>query len=147
MICLGNICRSPLAEGILKHKLLLRGLDWHVDSAGTGGWHAGDKPDTRSIAKAREFGIDITSQRARQIKKADFDAFDHILTMDATNFLDVLHLADNEKQRQKVAMIMNFPRPDSNTEVPDPYYDNRFQLVFDMLEEACDAVIEKLSQK
>jgi protein-tyrosine phosphatase len=141
MICLGNICRSTLAEGILKHKVAEQNLDWQVDSAGTGGWHAGELPDRRSIAMAKKYGIDLTDQRARQFQKTDLDTFDLVLTMDKNNYQDILRFAKTEVQRAKVHLIMNFSRPNSDAEVPDPYYDNRFQLVYDLLDEACEAVI------
>jgi protein-tyrosine phosphatase len=141
MICLGNICRSPLAEGILKHKAAEQKLDWQVDSAGTGGWHAGELPDRRSIAIAKKKGIDLTDQRARQFQKSDLDTFDLVLTMDKNNYQDILRFAKTDVQRAKVQLIMNFSRPNSDAEVPDPYYDNRFQLVYDLLDEACEAVI------
>jgi protein-tyrosine phosphatase len=143
MICLGNICRSPLAEGVLKHKLAQKELDWHVDSAGTGGWHSGELPDNRSIAIARKYNIDLTDQRARQFQKADLDIFDLILTMDKSNYRDIQRFAKTDAQRAKIHLIMNFSRPDSDLEVPDPYYDNRFQLVYDLLDEACEAVVDK----
>ncbi len=143
MVCLGNICRSPLAKGILKHKIREKGLDWYVDSAGTGGWHAGELPDRRSIKVAQKFGIDITDQRARQFKTADLDSFDVILAMDGANLKDLKYYAKHPEQKEKIQLIMNFARPQSDEEVPDPYYDNRFQLVYDLLDEACDAVIEK----
>lgn len=147
MVCLGNICRSPLAEGILKHKILEKGLDWHVDSAGTGGWHAGELPDRRSIKIAQKYGIDITNQRARQFKKADLDDFDVILAMDSSNLKDLRCYAKHPEHKEKIQLIMNFARPQSDEEVPDPYYDNRFQLVYDLLDEACDAVIEKYGER
>jgi protein-tyrosine phosphatase len=143
MVCLGNICRSPLAEGILKHKIRKKGLDWHIDSAGTGGWHAGELPDRRSIAIARKNGIDITDQRARKFRAADLDNFDLILTMDYANYLDVKRLAKTPQQEEKIKLIMNFNSPNSDEEVPDPYYDDRFELVFEMLDRACEAIILK----
>ena len=143
MICLGNICRSPLAEGILKHKIKKKGLDWHIDSAGTGGWHSGELPDRRSIAIARKNGIDITDQRARKFHPADLDNFDLILTMDYANYLDIKRHAKTPEQEDKIKMIMNFSSPNGDEVVPDPYYDDRFELVFEMLDKACDAVILK----
>jgi protein-tyrosine phosphatase len=142
MVCLGNICRSPLAEGILKNKIKQMELDWNVDSAGIGGWHAGDLPDRRSIAVAQKNNIDITDQRARKIKISDLDEFDWLLAMDKDNYNDILSYAKNESHRSKVAMIMNFVNPNSNTEVPDPYYDGRFELVYQMLDEACEAFLK-----
>ena len=121
MVCLGNICRSPLAEGILKEKIRERGLDWQVDSAGTGGWHAGEQPDPRSIQTARRHGIDLTDQRARQFRPADLEQFDLILAMDASNRSDILRSAGNEAQRSKVEMVMNFLHPAADQDVPDPY--------------------------
>jgi protein-tyrosine phosphatase len=143
MVCLGNICRSPLAEGILKHKAKEAGLNWQVDSAGIGGWHAGELPDHRSIAVAKNYGIDITDQRARKFKASDLDTFDLILAMDEENYDDILRHAKRHEQRKKVDMIMNFSRPNSNTIVPDPYYDGRFELVFNMLDEACDGILAR----
>jgi protein-tyrosine phosphatase len=143
MICLGNICRSPLAEGILKHKLQQNGKDWCVDSAGIGGWHAGELPDKRSIAIAKKKGIDITEQRARKFQPADLDNFDLVLAMDEENYGDLMRTAKTEKQRQKIDLIMHFSRPNTQTIVPDPYYDNRFEIVFDLLDEACDEIIKK----
>ncbi|MDZ7877750.1 MAG: low molecular weight protein-tyrosine-phosphatase [Saprospiraceae bacterium] len=144
MICLGNICRSPLAEGILKHKVAKQQLDWQVDSAGTGDWHVGDLPDRRSIAIAKKYGIDLTDQRARQFQKSDLDTFDLILAMDKNNQQDILRFAKTETQRAKVQLIMNFSRPNSDLGVPDPYYDNRFQLVYDLLNETCEAIVARL---
>ncbi len=146
MVCLGNICRSPLAEGILQHKITQYNLNWQVDSAGTGAWHAGEKPDRRSIATALERGIDITQQRARQLRTEDFDTFDHILVMDASNYQNVTQLANSDAHRDKVALIMNYANPGMNQQVPDPYYggDNGFEVVFDMLDEACEAFIKNV---
>ncbi len=144
MVCLGNICRSPMAEGILKTKVEEKGLDWLVDSAGTGSWHIGELPDPRSIAEANRNGIDITDQRARQFGRSDFDKFDLILAMDHSNYQDILRLAANGEHKEKVAMIMNFANPGKNISVPDPYWDDDgFNQVFQMLEEACERLIEK----
>ena len=140
MICLGNICRSTLAEGILKKKVAEKKLDWEVDSAGTGGWHIGDLPDKRSIAVAKKYGIDLTDQRARQFQSSDLDTFDLVLAMDKSNYRDLQRFAKTDEQRAKIHLIMNFSRPDTDFEVPDPYYDNRFQLVYDLLDEACEQV-------
>lgn len=143
MICLGNICRSPLAEGILKHKVAENNLDWFVDSAGMGNWHVGELPDRRSIAVARKQGIDLSKQRARQFDKADLTDFDHIFVMDQNNYRDVLKYAKTDEQRAKIHLILNFSRPDSDLEVPDPYYDNRFEEVYDLLDEACAAIVSR----
>lgn len=144
MVCLGNICRSPLAEGIMQRKINEHRLDWQVDSAGTGAWHIGEKPDHRSIATARQHGIDITGQRARQLKPHDLDRFDLILAMDSQNYRDILRFADTDTHREKVQLIMNFATPGRNQAVPDPYWDdNGFEKVFEMLEEACGKVVER----
>ena len=143
MVCLGNICRSPLAEGIMRSKL---SEDFIVDSAGTGGWHAGELPDKRSIATAKNRGLDITNQRARQFKKSDFDSFDHIFVMDNSNYKDVLALAPNEELKSKVKLILNEIFPNENVDVPDPYYGGQdgFENVFDMLDQACEQIARKL---
>ena len=143
MVCLGNICRSPLAEGILKAKLP---KDYVVDSAGTGAWHTGQQPDKRSIATAKNRGLDITNQRARQFKVSDFDTFDYIFVMDNSNYKDVLSLAPTEESKSKVRLILNEIFPNENVDVPDPYYggDDGFENVFDMLDQACEAIARKL---
>lgn len=144
MVCLGNICRSPLAEGIMQHKATQNGLDWTVDSAGTGGWHSGQPPDSRSIRMAHSRGIDISQQQARQFSVRDFDRFDHIFVMDLQNRRDVLRLAQTDEHRTKVSLILDTCWPGEERIVPDPYYDdNGFAAVFDLLEEACDAFIKQ----
>lgn len=145
MVCLGNICRSPLAEGIMRSKL---SEDFMVDSAGTGGWHAGELPDKRSISIAKNRGLDITNQRARQFKKSDFDTFDHIFVMDNSNYKDVLALAPNEEAKLKVKLILNEIFPNENVDVPDPYYGGQdgFENVFDMLNQACEEIARKLKR-
>lgn len=146
MVCLGNICRSPLAEGIMQHKAQTRNLDWKVDSAGTGAWHAGERPDSRSIRTGRNHGIDIARQRARQVRQDDFDHFDLILAMDSNNYEDLHGLAQTDEQRSKIAMIMNFLHPGEDRDVPDPYYHNHlFEDVYHMLDAACDAVIQQFN--
>lgn len=148
MVCLGNICRSPLAEGILKHKVAEQGLDWTVDSAGTGSWHVGEQPDRRSIEVAKKHGLDITEQRARQFRPQDFEAFDRILVMDSSNFQDVLGQAQKEAHRKKVDLLLNSAYPKENRNVPDPYWDNDgFEKVFQMVEEACAKLIEEEQEK
>ncbi len=144
MVCLGNICRSPLAQGILEKKIILHGLNWTVDSAGTGRYHVGNPPDVRSIDKAREYGIDITKQRSRQIEVSDLDLFDVILTMDSSNYQSVMGLAKNKSQRDKIKLILNYVYPGQNMAVPDPYYDDSFQRVYDLLDAALDQLIAKV---
>ncbi len=146
MVCLGNICRSPLAEGILQSKL--PSDKFIVDSAGTGGWHAGEKPDKRSIETAKNRGLNISNQKARQFKVSDFDIFDYIYVMDMSNYKNVLALSQNDIQKQKVKLILNELFPNENVEVPDPYYGGQdgFEQVYDMLDKACDIIAEKLTQ-
>jgi protein-tyrosine phosphatase len=145
MVCLGNICRSPLAEGIMRSKL---SNDFIVDSAGTGGWHSGELPDKRSISTAKNRGLDITSQRARQFKISDFNTFDYIYVMDNSNYKDVMALAPNEEAKSKVKLILNELFPNENVDVPDPYYGGQdgFENVFNMLNEACDVIAGKLKR-
>ena len=142
MVCLGNICRSPLAEGIMKQKVREAELDWEVDSAGTGHWHAGELPDRRSIVTAGQHGIDIRDQRARQFQVADFDHFDKIFVMDTQNLSDVLRLARSDEHRAKVELILNYTHPGQDRSVPDPYYDDDgFEEVFQLLDQACEAFV------
>lgn len=146
MVCLGNICRSPLAEGIMQQKIAEKGLSWSVDSAGTGSWHIRSAPDRRSILIARQNDIDISKQRGRQFESLDFELFDHIFVMDTQNMADVLRLASSEADRAKVALIMDQIYPGEQHSVPDPYYDdNGFEAVFDMLDQACEAFVRSHS--
>lgn len=147
MVCLGNICRSPIAHGIMQTKIDAFDLPWYVDSGGTGDWHVGQLPDARAIKEARNNGIDITNQRARHFNVNDFEAFDFILTMDTQNYNDVCRLAPSEEAKKKVHMIMNFASPNKNIPVPDPYYDNRFSLVYEMLDETIEKFIEVYSER
>jgi protein-tyrosine phosphatase len=146
MVCLGNICRSPLAEGILASKLPKD--KFIVDSAGTGSWHIGHAPDKRSISIAKKRGLDISNQKGRQFSIKDFDHFDHIFVMDNSNYQDVIELAQNENQRRKVSLILNEVFPGENVDVPDPYYgiDEGFARVYDMLDEACESLAKRLIQ-
>ncbi|NQY05780.1 MAG: low molecular weight phosphotyrosine protein phosphatase [Flavobacteriaceae bacterium] len=145
MVCLGNICRSPLAEGILASK-----LDpelYFIDSAGTSGHHNGELPDRRSIAIAREHGLNLTNQRSRKFVKEDFEDFDYIYVMDNSNYRDVVSLANSEEQKNKVDRIMNAVFPGENVDVPDPYYggNDGFKHVYKMLDDACNIIVTKLS--
>ncbi len=145
MVCLGNICRSPLAEGILKSKL---SSDlFQVDSAGTANYHTGNPPDKRSIDVARKYGLNISNLKGRQFKSFDFDVFDLIYVMDESNFRNVISLARNDEDIAKVKFILNEVYPDQNYNVPDPYYggDEGFENVYKMLDEACDIIAKKLT--
>ncbi len=144
MVCLGNICRSPLAEGILQKKVDEHQLKWEVDSAGTGSWHAGEQADPRSIEVADQHGLDIRYQRSRQLTEADMDIFDLIFAMDASNYQNILKLATTAEQKAKVHMIMNMADEGQNEGVPDPYWgDDGFENVYQMLDRATDGIIEK----
>lgn len=145
MVCLGNICRSPLAHGILASKLISQNFE--VDSAGTSSYHIGDLPDKRSIEVAKKNGLDITNQRARQFQIKDFDIFDFIYVMDQSNFQNIVKLARNTEDIAKVKLILNESHPDKNLEVPDPYYggNSGFDNVYNMLDEACEIIAKKLN--
>lgn len=147
MVCLGNICRSPLAEGLLASKLPKD--KFTVDSAGTGPWHVGRQPDERSIAIALKNGLDISCQKGRQFSINDFDNFDYIFVMDNTNYDDVMFLAQTEEHKKKVHMVLNVLFPDENVDVPDPYFglQNGFDMVYEMLDEACTIIADNLIQK
>ncbi|MDA9576412.1 low molecular weight phosphotyrosine protein phosphatase [Flavobacteriaceae bacterium] len=136
MVCLGNICRSPLAEGILKSKL--PSTQFYIDSAGTSGFHSGNAPDPRSVEVAKKNGLDISQQKSRPFRAYDLEEFDIIFVMDQANYRDVLRHAQNEKERQKIKLILKYPNS-KTLEVPDPYYGgkNGFDHVYHLLEEAC----------
>lgn len=138
MVCLGNICRSPLAEGILKNKLPLD--RFKVDSAGTAGFHIGRSPDHRSIEVAAQNGIDISRQKARKFTPNDFKEFNKIYVMDHANLADVLQMASTPEDRNKVALLLE------TVEVPDPYYENEegFKTVFRLIDQACNHLTNKL---
>lgn len=150
MVCLGNICRSPLAEGILRHKLAEAGIEnVRVDSAGTSSFHSGDCPDTRSMRNAKAHGVDISALRGRQFTVADFDAFDAIYVMDASNYRNVTALARNEADRAKVDFLLNAKWPGKNRAVPDPYTggEEGFEQVYLLVEEACNELVKQLQPK
>lgn len=146
MVCLGNICRSPLAEGILRSKL---SNDFIIDSAGTGSWHVGNAPDPRSIATAKNHNIDISNLKGRQFSKQDFVDFDYIYVMDNQNYRDVIELARTEEDKIKVQLILDEIFPGERVDVPDPYYglQDGFEKVYLMLDEACDSIVEKLRKE
>src|SRR5699024_3945724 len=144
MVCLGNICRSPLAEGLLQEKVDPKKVK--VDSAGTSNYHLGKAPDKRSIAVAKKNDLDISQQKARQFSVADFDEFDYIYVMDNSNFADVINLARNAEDEKKVKLILNELYPEENKDVPDPYYggDQGFDNVYKMLDESTKIIAKKL---
>jgi len=140
MVCLGNICRSPLAEGIMRHLAEEQGLNWHIASAGTGNWHVNQPADRRSIAAARDFGYDISKQRARHFNESMFEEYDVILVMDRNNLRDVLKQTDQHQHRSKVRLFLT-----DEKEVTDPYFDDRlFEPVLLEIEERCKQLIEEL---
>ncbi|WOI24165.1 low molecular weight protein-tyrosine-phosphatase [Nonlabens ulvanivorans] len=144
MVCLGNICRSPLAEGIMRSKLNFTKFD--IDSAGTSGSHRGQAPDKRSIAVAKKNGLDISSQASRKLVVEDLENFDYIFVMDNSNYRDVIALAQNDEQRAKVHKILDWAFPNEDLDVPDPYYggDSGFENVYRMLDHVGDVVAKKL---
>jgi len=150
MVCLGNICRSPLAEGILRFHLNKQGIGHvNVDSAGTSGWHNGESPDKRSIKNALQNGVDISQLVSRKFTRDDFENFDLIFVMDQSNLRDVLALASNETHKLKVEMLLNVVQPRQNKAVPDPYYGGEigFQEVFDLVNEACEILAHKIQRE
>jgi low molecular weight protein-tyrosine phosphatase len=141
MVCLGNICRSPLAEGIMQRLAKENGLDWHIDSAGTGNWHVGEGPDRRSTRTASNHGIDISRQVCRLFRISDFDTFDQIFVMDKNNLSDILAMARNDEDAKKVKLLLG------DKIVPDPYYDDaQFEPVFKMIEKRCMVIISEFSK-
>lgn len=143
LVCLGNICRSPLCEGILKKKIKERGLDWTVSSSGTSSWHAGDMADHRSIEVALKNGIDLSSFRSKQFTKEHLEEYDHILTMDSSNYTNVLNLAKDEELASKVSLLMNYAYPGKNMQVPDPYYYGGFDKVYEMMDLALERFLDR----
>ncbi|WP_293742902.1 low molecular weight protein-tyrosine-phosphatase [uncultured Pedobacter sp.] len=140
MVCLGNICRSPLAEGIMRHLADEQNLNWEIASAGTGNWHIGQAPDHRSVSAAKALGYDISKQRAQQFNPSMFDYYDLILVMDKNNLADVKSLAKTDEQRKKVKLFLD------NGEVTDPYWDNSlFNPVCKQVEQRCMEIIKQLS--
>ncbi|WP_411894805.1 low molecular weight protein-tyrosine-phosphatase [Winogradskyella sp. A2] len=144
MVCLGNICRSPLAHGILESKL--NSLDYFVDSAGTASYHIGKKPDKRSMEVAFNAGIDITTQQARAFITSDFDDFDYIFAMDESNYHDIMRLARNQEDAKKVKLFLDANKTRFDKNVPDPYYGDisDFEYVFDLINETADLIIRGL---
>ena len=139
MVCLGNICRSPLAQGILESKV--KDLQIEVDSAGTAAYHIGNSPDPRSIAVGKKYNIDISHQKARQFSPSDFKAFTHIFAMDRSNYENIIAKATSEEDVKKVRLILN-----NQNDVPDPYYggDEGFENCFTLLNDACHQIVNSI---
>ena len=146
MVCLGNICRSPLADGLLRKKVKQHNLDVYVDSAGTSNFHVGSSPDERMRTTAKKFGVSIDELRARQFISDDFDNFDLIYAMDSSNYNNILKLARTDEDKEKVKLILNESQPGLNLNVPDPYYggDQGFIDVYEMLDDATEVILNKL---
>jgi protein-tyrosine phosphatase len=147
MICLGNICRSPLAEGLMKSKLNF--TKFTVDSAGTSGGHKGQAPDKRSIAIAKKNGLDISNQKSRKLLEEDFKNFDILYVMDQSNYNDVTALASTEEEKKKVIKILDEVFPGENLDVPDPYYGGSqgFENIYRMLDRATDVIAHKIDNR
>lgn len=139
LVCLGNICRSPMAEGILRDMIRKQGLRWSTDSAGTSDYHTGEAPDKRAVKAMRDRGIDISDLRARQLRSRDFEEFDLLLAMDASNLRNMRAVAPSAALAEKAKLIMDFAPDHALREVPDPYFggDEGFVEVYDMLSVAC----------
>lgn len=145
MVCLGNICRSPLAHGVMEAWAKENNCECEIDSAGTGNWHIGHLPHLGSIKVARENGIDITTQRCRQLKSKDLEIFDLIFCMDDQNLKDTLRLARTDEQRAKIHLFLDSVHPDKGLNLPDPYgHEQRvFREVFAMVQKGCEAIGER----
>lgn len=148
MVCLGNICRSPLAEGILQHKARAAGLDWEVDSAGTNGCHTGEAPHRLSQKVASHHGLDISHQRARQFTAADFQRFDKIYALAGDVVDDIRRIAGRQFDPQKIDLLMNEVHPGRDEDVPDPWYgpEPGYHEVYAMIEAATDKIIAKYAR-
>ena len=147
MVCLGNICRSPLAEGILQDKINKIGLNWMVDSAGTAGHHVGEAPHHLSQKVSKQNGIDISHQQCRKFVREDIIRFDKIFVMDMSNYNDVEKICGAEWNKTKVDLLLNLSHPNENKNVPDPWYgkEDGYHKVFKMINEACEKLIENFS--
>ena len=141
-VCLGNICRSPAADGLARAMIAARGLDWQVDSAGTGAWHVGYPPDNRMISAAANRGVDLTQLRARQAEADDFFRFDHVFAMDRNNLAD-LELIQPANAPARLSLFLE------TADVPDPYYggDDGFDHVLDLISDRLETVFQTLSQR
>jgi protein-tyrosine phosphatase len=147
IVCLGNICRSPIAEGVLKHLAAKQGLDWTIESAGTESYHIGQPPHKYSQKVCKTKGIDISSQKARQFSKADFERFDKIYVMAYDVYEEVVSIAGKGADLSKVDFLLNELNENENQDVPDPWYggEEGYLPVYELIERACEAVIRKYS--
>ncbi len=149
-VCLGNICRSPTAEGVFRRLVESQGLEGRigVDSAGTAAYHVGNQPDPRSQAAALHRGIDLSGGRARQVRLEDFQAFDYVLAMDGENHADLMRLCPSGRE-DRVHLMLDFAKGADRRDVPDPYYtgDNGFEVVLDLIEDAARGLLEDIRDK
>jgi len=145
MVCLGNICRSPLAEGILQDKAFKAGLRWTVESAGTGAWHTGQPPHHLSVKVAKQNGIDISRQRARSFEPADFDHYDYIYALAGDVLGEIKRIAGKKFDASKAGLLMNEAWPGRDRDVPDPYYgpEAGYHEVFALIDQCCDAIVQR----
>lgn len=147
-VCMGNICRSPTAEGAFREHIERAGVNklFEIDSAGTHAYHIGESPDARSQASARKFGVDLSAQRARQVHESDFYHYDYIFAMDQSNLSDLQLICPKEHQHKLSLMLDNIPK-NNGKGVPDPYFEGRFDEVYEMLSRASGFLLEKLLKK
>ncbi|MEL6123203.1 MAG: low molecular weight protein-tyrosine-phosphatase [Bacteroidota bacterium] len=143
-VCLGNICRSPIAHGLLEKKVRTLRLGWNVDSVGTSNYHEGSPPHRDSVSICASHGLDISHQRSRPIQPSDIQSADLIIVMDASNYQDVGAMCSSDRELAKIKLLLNYVTPGQNRAVPDPYYDGGFDQVYDMIDEATDRLIEEL---
>jgi protein-tyrosine phosphatase len=148
MVCLGNICRSPIAEGVMNEKLRQRSLNGRADSAGVLSYHSGENPDSRAVKVAAQYQVDIKNQIARQFRRSDFNEFDYILTMDRSVHAEILQMAQTDMERSKVHLFLEFAGASEITEVPDPYYGGPegFDMVFKLIDEGCNRILARLEK-
>jgi protein-tyrosine phosphatase len=144
-VCLGNICRSPIADGVMRNLVTKHKLNWQIDSAGTANYHVGEVPDKRAQKISKKFGVDISDLRGRQFVQSDFDDFDYIFAMDASNYQNILKLARNQEDINKVELFLNRLEPGMNRGVQDPWYDDAlFEPVYKEIEQTCKLIIKDL---
>ncbi len=148
VVCLGNICRSPLAEGVLRGKFEKYHIKGTIDSAGVINFHSGSPPDERAIRVAHENGVDISKQRARAFKKSDFEQYDLILTMDQDVQMELSRFTDSDKNREKVKLFLEYAESEGSLAVPDPYYGNLegFRTVFEMIDLASENIATRITK-
>lgn len=148
MVCLGNVCRSPLAHGILEHLAHKNNLDWTIDSCGTGGYHNGEGPNPNSIRVAKMHQIDISAQISREMIPTELKDWDIICAMDQQNYNTIRKHLNEAEVKQKLRLLMNFAYPTENRTIPDPWYDHKlYEPVYDMIYEACEGIIEAYSKQ